>query len=116
MTANAAVGNERKPGEAVVEQVRERYGKIAEGKIAGCCEPASTVTSCCGTAQSGSARLGYQGKELAVVPEGADLGLGCGAPVQHLGLKPGETVLDLGSGGGIDVFLAARRASARPAA
>jgi arsenite methyltransferase len=108
VTANAAVGSERNPGEAVVEQVRERYGKIAEGKIGGCCEPASTAASCCGTAQSVSVRLGYAGKELAVVPEGADLGLGCGAPVRHLGLQPGEAVLDLGSGGGIDVFLAAK--------
>jgi arsenite methyltransferase len=108
VTASAAVGSERKPGEEVVEQVRERYGKIAEEKIGGCCEPKSTVTSCCGPAPSVSVRLGYQGKELSVVPEGADLGLGCGAPVQHLGLQPGETVLDLGSGGGIDVFLAAK--------
>ena len=109
MTANAAVGSERKPGEAVVEQVKERYGKIAEGKVGGCCEPSSsTATSCCGSVPSVSVRLGYKGQDLAIVPDGADLGLGCGAPVQHLGLQPGETVLDLGSGGGIDVFLAAK--------
>jgi arsenite methyltransferase len=109
VTANAAVGSERKPGEAVVEQVKERYGKIAEGKVGGCCEPsASTATSCCGSVPSVSVRLGYKGQDLAIVPDGADLGLGCGAPVQHLGLQPGETVLDLGSGGGIDVFLAAK--------
>lgn len=90
--------------EGVVEQVRERYGKIAEGKAGGCCEP-----TCCGggPAESVSVRLGYGKKELAVVPEGADLGLGCGAPVAHLRLQPGETVLDLGSGGGLDAFLAA---------
>jgi SAM-dependent methyltransferase len=91
-----------------VEQVRERYGKIAEGKSGGCCEPSSTATSCCGPAPTGSVRLGYKAKELAVVPDGADLVLGCGAPVQHLALKPGEAVLDLGSGAGIDVFLAAK--------
>ncbi len=108
MTANAAVGSERKPGEGVVEQVRERYGKIAEGKIGGCCEPSPAAASCCGKAESVSVRLGYAGKDLAVVPDGADLGLGCGAPVRHLDLQPGETVLDLGSGGGIDVFLAAK--------
>ena len=108
MTVNAAVGSEKVTGEAVVEQVRERYGKIAEGKVGGCCEPSSSATSCCGTAPSTSVRLGYEGKDLAVVPQGADLGLGCGAPVQHLELKAGETVLDLGSGGGIDVFLAAK--------
>lgn len=90
--------------EGVVEQVRERYGKIAEGEAGGCCEP-----SCCGgPAESVSVRLGYRAKELAVVPEGADLGLGCGAPVEHLDLQPGEVVLDLGSGGGLDAFLAAK--------
>jgi SAM-dependent methyltransferase len=108
VTVNAAVGSEKVTGEAVVEQVRERYGKIAEGKVGGCCEPSSSATSCCGTAPSTSVRLGYEGKDLAVVPQGSDLGLGCGAPVQHLELKAGETVLDLGSGGGIDVFLAAK--------
>jgi len=59
-----------------------------------------------------SVKLGYKGRDLAVVPDGADLGLGCGAPVQHLELQPGETVLDLGSGGGIDVFLAAKSVGA----
>ena len=108
MTANAAVGSDRESGEDVVEQVRERYGKIAEGKVGGCCEPTEASTSCCGSGQSASVRLGYKGKDLAVVPDGADLGLGCGAPVQHLDLKASETVLDLGSGGGIDVFLAAK--------
>jgi hypothetical protein len=103
------VGIETKLGDEIVEQVRERYGKIAEGKIGGCCEFTSAATSCCGGAsQSVSVRLGYEGKDLAVVPDGADLGLGCGASVQHLQLQLGETVLDFGSGGGIDVFLAAK--------
>jgi SAM-dependent methyltransferase len=52
-------------------------------------------------------KLGYDGSEIADVPEGADLGLGCGAPIAALDLRPGETVLDLGSGGGLDAFLAA---------
>jgi SAM-dependent methyltransferase len=109
MSANAAVGSETRHGEEVVAQVRERYGKIAEGRLGGCCEPTTATTSCCGgSAESASVQLGYEGKDLAGVPDGADLGLGCGAPVQHLALQPGETVLDLGSGGGIDVFLAAR--------
>ena len=115
MTANAAVGSETKLGDEIVDQVRERYGKIAEGKIGGCCEPPSAATSCCGGAsQSVSVRLGYEGKDLAVVPDGADLGLGCGAPVQHLQLQPGETVRDLGSGGGSTCFWP-RKPSGRPA-
>jgi len=107
VTANAAVGTEKERSERVVEQVRERYGQIAEGKSGTCCDP-SPATSCCATAPSSSVRLGYKVKELSVVPDGADLGLGCGAPVQHLELQAGETVLDLGSGGGIDAFLAAK--------
>jgi len=108
VTANAAVGSEREAGEAVVEQVKERYGEIAEGRRGGCCESESPVASCCGTAQSVSVTLGYRTGELEAVPAGADLGLGCGAPVRHLALRSGETVLDLGSGGGLDAFLAAK--------
>ncbi len=108
MTSNAAVGSERAPGEAVVEQVKEKYAQIAEGRRGGCCESEFPVSSCCGTAQSVSVTLGYRSGELQAVPDGADLGLGCGAPVRHLELQSGETVLDLGSGGGLDAFLAAK--------
>jgi SAM-dependent methyltransferase len=89
--------------EAIVEQVKERYGKIAE-TAGSCCGPS---VSCCGETPV-SLQLGYKREDLAHVPDGADLGLGCGAPLASLGLMPGETVLDLGSGAGIDVFLAAR--------
>jgi SAM-dependent methyltransferase len=92
-------------GETIVEKVKERYGKIAEGAASGCCAP-----SCCGAVENApSLALGYEKKELDAIPEGADLGLGCGAPIEALALKPGERVLDLGSGAGVDVFLAARR-------
>ena len=89
--------------------VRDRYGRIAESDGAGCgCAP-----SCCGTAQptpeSMSLALGYSAADLLAVPEGANLGLGCGNPRAIAALKPGETVLDLGSGAGFDAFLAARQ-------
>jgi len=93
-----------KQGEEVVEQVRKRYGAIAvEGTS--CCGPAPT---CCGTTTASRA-LGYGERELAAVPAEADLGLGCGAPIEHLKLQPGETVLDLGSGPGLDALLAAKQ-------
>lgn len=87
----------------VHEVVRERYGAIARAGVpvpeAVCCGPSPATLA---------ARVGYRAEEVAAVPEGANLGLGCGAPLDFLGLREGETVLDLGSGGGFDVFLAAR--------
>lgn len=94
---------ERPHEEKRVEDVRDRYGKIASG--GGCCcgdGPAKVHED--KTAE----RLGYSPDDLGSIPEGADLGLGCGAPVAMLDPKEGETVLDLGSGAGVDVFLAAR--------
>ncbi len=97
--------------QAVKEMVRTRYGGIAEaaGSIS-CCGPA---TSCCGDAAPGdpaakSREMGYSDAELAAVPEGANLGLGCGNPQALAALRPGEAVLDLGSGAGFDCFLAAQ--------
>src|SRR5437868_3836947 len=88
--------------------MRARYGGIAEAAgDAGCCAPA---VSCCGPAadpNSKSLEMGYSDAEVAAVPEGANLGLGCGNPQAIAALKPGETVIDLGSGAGFDCFLAA---------
>lgn len=84
--------------------VRERYGDIATSGSS-CCGPSSTQSSCCGD----SGALGYDPVELAALPEGADLGLGCGNPLAFAALRPGQTVLDLGSGAGIDCLLAAKR-------
>jgi arsenite methyltransferase len=93
--------------EGVVTEVRERYGRIAEN-AGSCCGPATTVSTCCGGEEAMSLQIGYRKQDLAALPEGADLGLGCGAPIGLLELKTGETVLDLGSGAGIDAFLAAQ--------
>jgi len=91
----------------MIAEVREKYGKIAEGKIAGCCGPSPTPCGG-GPIEAVSESLGYSKDELESLDD-ANLGLGCGAPIEHLKLQPGEHVLDLGSGAGIDVFLAARR-------
>lgn len=83
--------------------VRDVYGKVAKGATQGGCTP-----GCC-AAPAGSLNLGYTSADLELLPEGANLGLGCGNPQAIAALQPGETVLDLGSGGGIDCFLAARQ-------
>jgi SAM-dependent methyltransferase len=93
------------------ENVRNRYKKIAVQEIRNesCFKPAG---SCCDTATTVdevSSKLGYSSEELSVVPEGANLGLGCGNPQTIASLQPGEVVLDLGSGGGFDCFLASRQ-------
>ena len=92
--------------DAVREAVRDRYSRIAEGAEEGCCG-----TSCCGgtSETSLSTAVGYDEEQLGRIPEGADLGLGSGNPVAHADLQVGETVLDLGSGGGIDSFLASEK-------
>lgn len=94
------------------KNVREAYAQVAkandEGQSCGC------GPSCCGTSDDGaintliSTRLGYSQADLDLVPAGADMGLGCGNPKAIAALKPGETVVDLGSGGGFDCFLAVR--------
>lgn len=101
---------EHQKHDEIRSMVRENYGKIAASGQAGCgCSP----SSCCGTPKNASAadlslRVGYSNEEMTAVPEGANMGLGCGNPQAIAALKPGETVLDLGCGGGFDCFLAAR--------
>jgi arsenite methyltransferase len=93
------------PPEDIIATVRDRYGRIAEA-ASPCCGPAAD--SCCSSSVALSTGIGYKAVDLELLPEGADLGLGCGAPLEHLELQPGETVVDLGSGAGIDALIAAR--------
>jgi len=88
--------------EQIREAVRDGYGKIAKSG-SGCSSP-----SCCGSgaAEQVAKSVGYSEAELAVLPEGANMGLSCGNPTAIAALKPDEVVLDLGSGGGFDVFIA----------
>lgn len=105
--------------------VRDRYGRLASSdsccgnteKAASCCSEPAESESCCGESASScgcsggqkSEAFGYSADELAELPEGADLALGCGNPTALAEIREGDTVVDLGSGGGIDCFLAGRR-------
>jgi arsenite methyltransferase len=98
--------------EEIRKNVREGYAIIAKQDSKTCC---ARTTSCCGStdlARNISRNVGYTEEELKAVPEGANLGLGCGNPVALASLKKGDTVLDLGSGAGFDCFLAANEVGA----
>ncbi len=89
--------------------VREGYAKIARQDSPGSGPANSCGCGCGGMQDTVSKAIGYTDEELSAVPEGANLGLGCGNPVALASLREGETVLDLGSGAGFDCFLAADR-------
>ena len=106
--------------DSIRQAVRERYAGFASedksccdpapAKESGCCAPGADVGCGCGpTAEAVGTELGYTDEQLAAVPDGSNLGLGCGNPTALADLSPGDTVLDLGSGGGFDCFLAARQ-------
>jgi arsenite methyltransferase len=93
---------ESRENDRVRERVRTAYARVARGAD-GC------GVGCCGNQGSGSLAMGYTAEDRTSVPEGADLGLGCGNPQAIAALRTGEAVLDLGSGAGFDCFLAAKR-------
>jgi arsenite methyltransferase len=95
--------------EKIRKIVREGYAKVAMNEKSCCGAPTSCSCNTSSMSEEISKRIGYSEEEIGSVPEGANLGLGCGNPVALASLKKGETVLDLGSGGGFDCFLAANR-------
>ncbi|MGQ9708283.1 MAG: arsenite methyltransferase, partial [bacterium] len=94
--------------EEIRKIVRDGYRQVAENG-GFCCGPAAGCCYGSGSPEQVSKKIGYCDEELGLVPEGAGLGLGCGNPVALASLKPGEVVLDLGCGAGVDCFLAAPR-------
>jgi len=94
----------------VLETVRQNYGQIAKDTSSGCC---GEGVSCCGSSPQDATQLaeqiGYSAEELKALPEGANMGLSCGNPAALAALQAGEVVLDLGSGGGFDAFIAGKK-------
>jgi SAM-dependent methyltransferase len=97
--------------DAIRRSVRDHYAAVARENSGCCTGPAVAASNCCGLAdvRAVGVAIGYTPQEMEAVPEGANLGLGCGNPLALADLREGETVVDLGSGAGFDCFLAARR-------
>jgi arsenite methyltransferase len=100
--------------EEIRKSVREHYAAVARDQKGCCASPAVAATNCCGVAdvEAVGKIIGYSDEEMAAVPEGANLGLGCGNPLAFAELKEGDVVVDLGSGAGFDCFIAAARVGA----
>ncbi len=111
----------KKTPDEIRETVREGYGKIAVGEEAlprsksagGCCGPNSSSCTPSTNPAEFAKSIGYTAEEVAALPEGTNMGLSCGNPAVIASLKPGETVLDLGAGGGMDAFLAGPKVGAK---
>jgi len=111
-TPDCCSDNSEKTNDDIRQNVRESYAKVAEANNAG--DACGIESSCCGVSDDidintlNSIRLGYSQEDIDSTPEGADMGLGCGNPRAIASLQLGHTVVDLGSGGGFDAFLASR--------
>src|SRR5665648_407394 len=91
------------------EKIKENYGKIAlKGNLDSCCGPQEVCDTNNISKEQMLSIIGYNNNELKSIPEESVLGLGCGAPLNFVDLKRGETIVDLGSGAGIDAFLASK--------
>ena len=101
-----------KDSETVRQQVREGYSQIAK-RGGSCCGSRSSCGAETTEVKTFSQQIGYSTEELSVLPDGANMGLSCGNPTAIASLKSGEIVLDLGSGGGFDVFIAGRKVGAK---
>ncbi len=100
--------------ESIKRSVRDHYATVARSENGCCVSPAVAATNCCGLAdvRAVGEAIGYSNEEMAAVPEGANLGLGCGNPLAFAELREGDVVVDLGAGAGFDCFLAAPRVGA----
>lgn len=106
-TARETVDTKNMSPDDIRAAVRGQYAEVArQGE-------AVSSPGCCGVSPANSLALGYTAEDLAAAPEGANMGLGCGNPQAIAAMKPGETVLDLGAGGGFDCFLAAKQVGAK---
>ncbi|MFC2166440.1 arsenite methyltransferase [Acidobacteriota bacterium] len=101
---------QNKEKKVIRQAVRSSYGDIAKAEASSCCCDCGTgeTPTANPSAEDVSLGLGYSNEDVSGVPEGANMGLGCGNPQAIASLQPGETVVDLGSGGGFDCFLAAK--------
>jgi arsenite methyltransferase len=112
--ATESLDNKHTQEQKIKEKIKERYGKIALTGTSTCCTPTiefddnKSGSSCCSPSDSATV-IGYDNKELESIPGASVLGVGCGAPLNHAGVREGETIVDLGSGAGIDVFLSANK-------
>jgi arsenite methyltransferase len=99
----------------IKEKIKERYGKIALTGNKTCCAPtiefsnSKSGSSCCCSPSDTTIVVGYDSKELESIPKASVLGAGCGAPLHHADVREGESIVDLGSGAGVDVFLSANK-------